>query len=413
MKTLHILFASAAVFGLGSCGYDTIADADYPAQRVYLAASTAGNIFSIESIPTHSSNTPTEGAPFRFTVDADNDGFNVPLAVYRAGIDNAGDVTTRIAFNSDTVSSLISAGMLPGVELLPADKIGMPSEVRMRDGASHATFEVKVSLSYLLQKAPAGKFAFGLNIAESTREINTDYSALVVMIDTKIMVPTARFSFKVDANDWDRIHFTNDSENIVASEWQFGDGSVSDKTSPSHVYEKEGVYEVVLTTTGVSGEKKTHTVQVPVLHIEKIDRSGWKIVDFSTEEPAEGNGNGLAKAAIDGNVDTFWHTQWSGATPGYPHYLTVDMGVVYTVANVQCVRRQGDSRGQTECQILLSLNGAEWIDCGYFAVADTDAAQTYTMPTYEKARYIRYVATKGSAHFAFLAEIAAYGSKEE
>src|SRR5690606_38769209 len=35
---------------------------------------------------------------------------------------------------------------------------------------------------------------------------------------------------------------------------------------------------------------------------EKIDKTNWEIVDFSTEEPAEGGGNGVASAAIDGDI---------------------------------------------------------------------------------------------------------------
>lgn len=412
MKTRLILFTLTALLGSVSCSYDTITDADYPAQRIYLAAAAEGNIYTIESIPSHSSNTPTPGSVFQFTVDEQARKFNIPLAIYRAGIDNHGEVVTRIAFNTDTVNSLIAAGQLPDVTLLPADKYTMPSEVRMDEGRSHASFDVSVDLDFLIAQAPDAKLAFGLNITESSREVNEELDALIVVIDTKIMKPSAQFTFQVDADVWNCIHFTNRSENIVASQWQFGDGSSSEETNPTHVYETGGTYEVTLTTTGISGEQESFRMEVQVFRIEPIDRSGWTIAGFSTEEPAEGNGNGLATAAIDGNINTYWHTQWSGATPGYPHYLIIDMGELYTVANIQCTRRQGDNRGQTECQILLSTDQTEWIDCGTFAVADTDDPQTHTLSSYEKARYIKYVATKGNNHFAFLAEIAAYGSKE-
>ncbi len=412
MKTRPILFALAVALGFASCNYDTITDADYPAQRIYLAAAAAGNIYTIESIPSHSSNTPTPGSVFQFTVDRQANTFNIPLSIYRAGIDNDGEVVTRVAFNSDTVNSLITSGLLPDVTLIPADKCSMPAEVRMEDGLSHATFNVSIDLDYLAAQAPTSQLAFGLNITESSREVNHALDALIVVIDTKIMKPSAQFTFQVDADAWNRIHFTNRSENIVASQWQFGDDSSSDETNPTHTYEAGGTYEVTLTTTGILGDQETSRMEVQIIQVELLDRSGWSIAGFSTEEPAEGNGNGLAAAAIDGNIDTYWHTQWSGATPGYPHYLIVDMGALYTVASVQCIRRQGDNRGQTECQILLSTDQSEWIDCGTFPVADTDDPQTFTLTSYEKARYIKYVATKGNNHFAFLAEISAYGSKE-
>ena len=58
---------------------------------------------------------------------------------------------------------------------------------------------------------------------------------------------------------------------------------------------------------------------------DKLSKEKWTIKDFSTEEPNEGAPNGLASAAIDNQLNTFWHTQWSGGSPGYPHHFTVDL----------------------------------------------------------------------------------------
>ncbi|WP_460541325.1 DUF3472 domain-containing protein [Echinicola sediminis] len=58
-----------------------------------------------------------------------------------------------------------------------------------------------------------------------------------------------------------------------------------------------------------------------------FEKAGWSVVDFSSEETSgEGADNGRAEDAIDENPGTFWHSQWAGANPGYPHFITVDLG---------------------------------------------------------------------------------------
>jgi len=44
--------------------------------------------------------------------------------------------------------------------------------------------------------------------------------------------------------------------------------------------------------------------------------------------------------AIDGNPGTFWHTQWSGAQPGHPHHLAIDLGEGVEMAGFTYLPRQ-------------------------------------------------------------------------
>lgn len=154
------------------------------------------------------------------------------------------------------------------------------------------------------------------------------------------------------------------------------------------------------------------TAQLPVFiqfDGEKLSNEGWKIVDFSTEEPGEGAPNGLASAAIDGNLGTFWHTQWAGGSPGYPHHFTFDMGKIAKLSKFEVFRRQGDSRGQTRFEIHTSLDGVNFTNQGSFEYDRTINSATYNLPGLPMARYIKYVATAGPNFFAFLAEIDLYG----
>lgn len=145
----------------------------------------------------------------------------------------------------------------------------------------------------------------------------------------------------------------------------------------------------------------------------KIDKSNWEVVDFSTEEPGEGAPNGLASAAIDNNLSTFWHTQWSGGSPGYPHYFTIDLKNIVKINKIEAFRRQGDSRGQTEFQILTSLDGVNFSNQGTFTYDATLNSMAYNLPALPMARYVKYVATKGPNFFAFLAELDLFGQVAE
>ena len=55
-----------------------------------------------------------------------------------------------------------------------------------------------------------------------------------------------------------------------------------------------------------------------------LNRSNWTITASSEETTGEGT-NGFATCIIDGKLGTYWHSQWSGSEPGYPHWFMVDM----------------------------------------------------------------------------------------
>jgi PKD repeat protein len=412
LRWVEVLFGLIMI--LSSCEYETIMDADYPDQQVYFPAAQEG-IFVIDNVPVPTLAVPTPGNTYKFTVDLEAKKFSIPLGIYRSGVDNKGSFTVNIAVDTDTVSTLIAVGKLSNVELLPVDKYTVDQTVAVTDGKDFANANLVVDLDFLKMNAPGKRYALGISISSDQRGVNPKLSTVVVVIDTKIMIPTANFTYKVDPDDWKKIIFTNISSYAVSSSWDFGDESYSTENSPSHVYSGEGIYPVKLTIKGVAGDESTKTVDVPVLQIAKIDKLTWTIVDFSSEEPAESNWGppiqGLVRAAFDDDLSTFWHTAWANEQPDYPHWFIIDMGKTVTIASFECFRRQGDNRGPTEVQFMTSLDGITWVDQGTYPFnPDTDSGQIFTMSSYPKARYFKFIATKGRSHFAFLAEINVYGS---
>ncbi|MEN8152195.1 MAG: sulfatase/phosphatase domain-containing protein, partial [Planctomycetota bacterium] len=68
-----------------------------------------------------------------------------------------------------------------------------------------------------------------------------------------------------------------------------------------------------------------------------ISREGWKVLRVSSE--STGNGR-LAKAVLDGDPRTFWHTRWMENLAKPPHELVIDMGSRRTVRGFVCLARQ-------------------------------------------------------------------------
>jgi len=65
--------------------------------------------------------------------------------------------------------------------------------------------------------------------------------------------------------------------------------------------------------------------------------------------------------AGDGDLSTLWHTEFVGATPGYPHELVVDLGSPRNVEGLIYVPRQDISNGRVkDFQIRISDDGKTW-----------------------------------------------------
>jgi hypothetical protein len=124
------------------------------------------------------------------------------------------------------------------------------------------------------------------------------------------------------------------------------------------------------------------------------DRANWAIIGFSSQEAnGEGPNNGRAIFALDGNTSTFWHTQWSGASPGPPHYIIIDMKEAKTLHGVSFVGRQADGGGKpNEVNIQVSLDNTTWTDAGTFNLLNNKDLQKQFLPNgFKSTRYIKVI----------------------
>lgn len=265
-----LIVVSGMVLLTGSCKQELIRDAPYPEQLIYMPTATYNN-YTIDVVPAARGSVPTPGFPTRFTVDTLTRKFNVLLAAYRSGITMEGGFKIDVSVNNDTINKLLAiAGQLPlgtlpvGTLPLPANKFTLPTSIEMIDGQDIAKCDMAVDLDFLrsnYQAPPGGQlYAVAVTVSSSARKTNPKFATTIIVINTKIMKPTADFSTSPLATDPKTINFTNKAVSGVKFIWNFGDGTPAKITTTtvnetlfSHIYAKAGTYNCTLTTIGVGG----------------------------------------------------------------------------------------------------------------------------------------------------------------
>lgn len=143
----------------------------------------------------------------------------------------------------------------------------------------------------------------------------------------------------------------------------------------------------------------------------ELSKEGWSIHSFSSEETSgEGATDGRAAKLIDGDLNSYWHSRWTGTSAIYPHQVTIDMGASKLVEGIALAQRNTLSRSVKDFELLWSTDGSNFNSAGNYVLANSSSVQYFTLPTKQNIRYIRIVSK--TAHdgdkFAALAEIGAY-----
>ena len=137
-----------------------------------------------------------------------------------------------------------------------------------------------------------------------------------------------------------------------------------------------------------------------------IPKDDWKIVSFDSEAPGY-----EANRAIDGNPKSFWHTQFDGQEPPYPHHLVVDMGAASTLHSFDYLPRHDSSHPRIkEFQLFVSTDGTTWSEPVLKAkFKDSDKLQSFTLDKVN-ARYFKLEGLSGyTRNAAAVGEISLHG----
>lgn len=269
VTTLIVLVALCTM--LVSCEYDTFVDAKYPDQKIYMPAARY-NPYKIDAVPMAIGQVPTPGYTYRFVTDTVKREFRVLLGVYRSGINNEGSFDVNIGVRTDTINDMLTAKLLPtGTLPLTPDKYTIVDKVTVNNGEELAKFDLVVNLDTLRKNSPSKKYAIGVNVSSDQREVNKTYATTIILIDTKIMKPTASLTSVADGANPKLIKFTNTTVNGMRYKWSFGDGSTQETSNAvneavTHTYAAAGTYIVTLTAYGItdSADKSVATKTITV-----------------------------------------------------------------------------------------------------------------------------------------------------
>lgn len=143
--------------------------------------------------------------------------------------------------------------------------------------------------------------------------------------------------------------------------------------------------------------------------ITELDKSTWEIVEFSSEETSGEGATGRAKDIIDGKIDTYWHSQWTGTAAEYPHFLTIDFKATTEVKGFVIHQRNG-SRKIKDYKIYGSNDLISWSPIFSGTLLNSASQQIITLSEALSIKYLKFEAI--NAHdgdkFAALAEIGAF-----
>ena len=110
------------------------------------------------------------------------------------------------------------------------------------------------------------------------------------------------------------------------------------------------------TISDLGAEILADTVTEAIFSGRKAD---WKILYTDSEEADEGP----AKNAIDGDADTYWHTNYSTTQEKYPHEIQVDTGRTRTIGGFSYLPRQDGVNGRVaKYEFYTSMDGKSWGD---------------------------------------------------
>ncbi|MEJ0090998.1 MAG: glycoside hydrolase family 2 TIM barrel-domain containing protein [Limisphaerales bacterium] len=130
-----------------------------------------------------------------------------------------------------------------------------------------------------------------------------------------------------------------------------------------------------------------------------------KVISSSSFESGEGE----PAHAVDGDVDTFWHSRWSHDEAQPPHFLVIDYARSLTISGLIYTARTDNENGHIkDYEVYLSNDAKEWgTPVAHGRFSDDQPEETIPLPHPVTARYLKFVALseQHGRPFATIAEL--------
>lgn len=175
----------------------------------------------------------------------------------------------------------------------------------------------------------------------------------------------------------------------------------------------DGVTETMLyiTTSDIYGNKTTpRSYSYKVAESGRLDRTIWTIMASSHEVTKE---NCPVANVLDGDISTFWHSEWGSGTYTFPHYIQVDLKRKVRINRIGLQHRQNKTMANgVEFYGTNKQNGSLEKFGSFNMDQSAKTMQYYDLPVPVEYRYVRCLFTtpsSGDAKNAGLAELEIWG----
>ncbi|NDP23106.1 MAG: discoidin domain-containing protein, partial [Paludibacter sp.] len=139
-----------------------------------------------------------------------------------------------------------------------------------------------------------------------------------------------------------------------------------------------------------------------------VDKTNWHVIFVNSFQDANYDGS----KAIDGDINTMWHTVWSPVAPAPPHTIEIDMGATNQINCVKLLSRTNGANMPNLCVISVKQNVNDtWVEVtrGNTVAFPTNEQSFYFEPV--NARYLKItILSVWYTNFSAIAEINAYSN---
>ena len=111
--------------------------------------------------------------------------------------------------------------------------------------------------------------------------------------------------------------------------------------------------------TAIANEKERNEKE-QLFNDNILKKTGWKAIEYSSEETTGEGSNGRAQQIVDGYDNTYWHPQWYTGTAQLPHYIVVDMQEKKNVGGFEIKMGDNPNRYIKAYDIYGSTDNANW-----------------------------------------------------